>query len=97
MNTEPMPDELVHMILESDELQGRINALRAKPRLTLADLREIVNLKVEIQKRCPPNRYVWLNGRPVIDVLKSLNKIECLRIGDKTTYQPRRETKTHEQ
>ena len=76
MNAEKMPTELIHMIQESDELVERIRTLKSKPRLTLSDLRELVNIKVELRRVCPADRYGWLDGRPVIDILKTLNTLE---------------------
>ena len=76
MTTNTMPDELVKIVVESDDLQERIKALRAKPRLTLADLKELVDLRLALRRVCPPGRFGWLDGRPIIDILKTTIQLE---------------------
>jgi hypothetical protein len=76
MRKDAMPDEFVRIVMESDELLERIKVLRAKPRLTLTDLKELVDLKLALRRVCPPGRFGWLDGRPVIDILKTTIQLE---------------------
>ncbi len=76
MKKNVMPDDQLQMVKESEELLGRIKLLRSKPRLTLADLKELVDLKLELRRVCPPGRFGWLDGRPIIDILKTTIQLE---------------------
>lgn len=73
-----VPAEIVNMVLESEKLKAEIQMLRSKPRLGLSDLRALANLKAELLMRCPVNRYLWHEGRPVVDILRELTKIKTL-------------------
>lgn len=68
--------ELQRLVLESDRLSGEIQLLRSKKRITVADLRQLAGLKAELLQMCPPARFVWLDGLPVADILKTLSNIE---------------------
>lgn len=74
----PIPAEIVSMVLESEKLKNEIQSLRNKPRLSLSDLRALANLKAELLMRCPPCRYLWNAGRPVVDIVRELTKIKSL-------------------
>lgn len=74
----PIPAEIVNMVLESEKLKAEIQALRNKPRLSLSDLRALANFKAELLMVCPAERYLWLEGKPAVDIVKELTKIKSL-------------------
>lgn len=74
----PIPAEIIDMVLQSEKLKDEIQMLRSKPRLSLSDLRALANLKAELLRVCPPDRYLWLQGKPAVDILKELTKIQSL-------------------
>jgi len=72
----PLPPELKNIVAETERLLTAIRQLKAKKRRTVSDLRKIAELKTEISALCPPGRYAWVDGKPVVDILKKLDKIE---------------------
>jgi hypothetical protein len=74
----PIPAEIVSMVLESEKLKAEIQALRNKPRLSLSDLKALANFKTELLMVCPADRYLWLQGKPAVDIVKELTKIKSL-------------------
>ena len=76
MRKDAMPDEFVRIVMESDELLERIQVLREKPRITLTDLKELVDLNLALRRVFPPGRFGLLDGRPVIDILKTTIQLE---------------------
>lgn len=71
-----LPPNLTRLVSETDRLTKEITMLRAKRRLTIADLRKIACFKADLLHLCPPSRYVWVLGSPVADILKFLLKIQ---------------------
>ena len=71
-----VPPDLKRMIDETERLFSEIRLLRGKDRPTVAELRKLAVLRAELLRTCPPERYAWLNGLPVIDILKTLNQQE---------------------
>lgn len=71
-----MPAELKTIVSETERLLTEIGQLKAKKRPLVADLRKIAELKTELTAICPPERYAWVDGLPVADILKKLHKIE---------------------
>ena len=69
-----VPPELQRLILETDRLTLAIRMLRVKPRLTDPDLRRLARLKADLLVVCPPERYAWIDGLPVVDILKTLHQ-----------------------
>jgi hypothetical protein len=68
-----VPPELNRMLLETDDLVTRIMLLKEKKRMTMRDLHHLAVLKTELLKICPPERYAWVDGLPVVDILKTLH------------------------
>jgi hypothetical protein len=73
-----VPAEIIDMVLRSEKLKDEIQMLRNKPRLSLSDLRALASLKADLLGVCPMERYVWREGKPAVDILKELTKIQSL-------------------
>lgn len=71
-----LPETLLEQHARSEKILQEIHQLRLKPYLTEGDLRRIVELKVKLTRLSPPERYGWIDGRPRIDILAELVKIE---------------------
>ena len=69
-----MPSELQGPLIESNRLAAEIRLLRNKKRLSIANLRRFADLRVEMLALCPPTRFVWIDGLPVADILKTLHQ-----------------------
>lgn len=37
-----------------------------------ADVTRLIELRRELVELCPPDRYGWIDGRPVIDIIEGL-------------------------
>lgn len=74
-----VPPELQRLILETDRLALAIRMLRAKPRLRDLDLRRLARLKADLLVVCPPERYAWIDGLPVVDILQTLHQQQTER------------------
>ncbi|MBW2631061.1 MAG: hypothetical protein JRC90_04750 [Deltaproteobacteria bacterium] len=71
-----LPEALLTQHARAEEALQEIRQLRLKSRLSLKDLRQIAKLRVEIAQLSPPERYGWIDGRPRIDILAELVKID---------------------
>lgn len=69
-----MPPELQRLIPETDRVAAEIRTLKSKKRLSLSDLRRLACHKARLLQICPPERYVWVDGVPVADILKTLSE-----------------------
>ena len=83
-----MPPEIQLLVLHGNRIASEIQRLNAaKSRLQTADFKQLAILKAELLIVCPPERYVWLDGKPVVDILKTLYKIKK-EIKHETTKRP---------
>lgn len=71
-----MPLELRNLVSETETRLSAIAILRARSRLTTAELRKLALLNARLLILCPPERYAWIDGLPVVDILKTLNQQE---------------------
>jgi hypothetical protein len=71
-----LPGDIARLCMGSDALAREIRALKAKPHPRLVDLRRLVILTNELLRFCPPTRFAWVDGLPVIDILKILHEKE---------------------
>lgn len=71
-----LPPELRRLVIETDRVAAEIRNLKSKKRLPLADLRQIACHKARLLQMCPPERYAWIDGFPVADILKTLHQQE---------------------
>lgn len=46
------------------------------PHTTACDFRQAARIKARLALLCPPSRYAWIDGRPCVDILETLNQIE---------------------
>ncbi len=53
-----------------------VRALRSMANLSDHELERLACLLVELSELCPPERFAWVDGLPVIDVVAELVKIE---------------------
>lgn len=74
----PIPQEIINMVRQSEKLKSEIQKLKSKPKLSLSDLKDLANLKAELLRHCPPERFFWSEGKPAVDILKELTKIQSL-------------------
>lgn len=63
---------IVEIVNRSQAINAEIKTIRQRPDLTLADFQQLASLRVDLLHLCPPQRYVWLAGRPVIDLFCEL-------------------------
>jgi len=59
------------------EIAEEIKALRAKSDITAEVAARIVELRSILLMLCPACRFVWRNGRPIIDLVAELAKMEA--------------------
>ena len=71
-----VPQELQRMIAETNRLSAEIQRIREKERPNVAEMRRLALLKAELLCNCPPERYAWVDGLPVVDILKTLSQQE---------------------
>jgi len=67
-----LPDELGKIQERTAEITAELRVLKRKQHLTDFDLKRIAELRSEVTSLCPPERFAWVDGRPVIDVLNEL-------------------------
>ena len=68
-----LPPELRNLIAETDRCLLAITLLRCRNPLTTAELRRLAELKAALLQMCPRERYSWIDGLPVVDILKTLH------------------------
>ena len=71
-----MPPDLKDVVSKADRIVAEITRFKAKKRLNLADMKRFASLKTELSALCPPGRYAWVDGKPVADILKKLDRLE---------------------
>jgi hypothetical protein len=74
--TEKHTPSINQIITETDRLILAIRLLKAKPQLTDKDLRQLARLKADLILVCPPIRYNWKDGAPIIDILRDFREYE---------------------
>ncbi len=74
--SQTMPDELTAMLAETERLVKEIGVIRAKQNLTDADIQKLADLKSELLKICPADRFAWVEALPAVDILKTLQSIQ---------------------
>jgi hypothetical protein len=63
------------LITETNRITLEIRLLKSKHRLTDRDLQKLAGLKADLLRVCPSIRYDWIDGKPVVDILKSFQQI----------------------
>ncbi len=56
------------------QLLTEIRKLRSEKELSDRDLRRLANLRAALNGLCPPDRYLWADGVPVLDIVDELEK-----------------------
>ena len=67
-----VPQEIEDLILLSDHILDEITRLRAKKRLSIAEWKRLIRLQCELSRLSPPPRFAWIDGKPVVDIPKTL-------------------------
>lgn len=70
-----LPGNLLAQHARSKQIIREIHHLELKPYLTEEDMRSIAELRAELSTLLTPKRFCWIDGRPVIDILDELIKI----------------------
>lgn len=60
----------------TDTILSEARTIRSKPILNDTDLERLAELKIELISLCPPLRYAWHEGAPVMDIWAELLKTE---------------------
>lgn len=79
MNHENPTPSADRLIIETNRLVLAIRLLKGKPRLTSRDLQELARLTTELLQVCPRRRYEWVDGLPVVDIVKSFQQKGALK------------------
>jgi len=67
-----VPDVFLDQYTRSEKILHGIRELRSKPHPSLKDLRRLALLRADLAALSPRNRFGWIEGRPVIDILAEL-------------------------
>jgi hypothetical protein len=57
------------------QLLTEIRKLRSKGELTDRELKRLAGLRAELNGLCSPERYLWADGVPVLDIVDELEKV----------------------
>lgn len=74
-----LPRTLLNRHARTGEILREVRLLRAKPSLSESDLRRLAELRAELAILSPPERYGWVDGLPVVDILGELVAIRNSR------------------
>jgi hypothetical protein len=64
------------IVTDSDRLADELRAIKRRKRLSLAELGRLVDIKAELLKLNPAARFLWNDGKPVVDLLKEISKLK---------------------
>jgi hypothetical protein len=66
---------LIDVVNRTRALNIEIKTIRQHPDKTLSHFQRLALLRTELLRLCPPRRYVWLGGRPIIDLLSEVSRL----------------------
>ncbi len=61
-----------HQVEQTRSVIVEIRAIKQKEAPSEADVTRLIELRRELVELCPPDRYGWIDGEPVIDIIEGL-------------------------
>ena len=74
-------NKLLPLYYKTRKILVRIKEMQSKENLSEYDFKKIALLRTELMELCPPERYLWNDGYPQIDIVTELIKIETGKEG----------------
>lgn len=65
-------ESLLHIVNRTITIQAEIEIIRRRKDISAADCKRIAVLRAELLRISPPERFLWLGGKPVIDLFAEL-------------------------
>jgi len=71
-----LPNKLVGQVERTNQILHEIKLIKATKNQKEQDLKRLALLVTELHEVCPPHRYAWVDGIPVIDIYHELIRLE---------------------